>query len=301
FLAIEAVIRYSRAGDEEAVVRNTERLGSAHSPLTTEELLEALEDPRFSVRFEAIIAMARVGFEPRLVEALAGVMEGPEPALSTVAAWALGRMGDASARPALERGLESRYRSVQAHSSRSLGVLNDRDAIPELLARLQEEADPGLQLAYASTLGQMKVDNALPPILSLLATARNRTARAELALAAARIVGDEAHFIQMLRQARREPGTALAQAMIALRKRVEQMEGVDGELLDRFDACALALARNQLNEGVACLTEITHALIPLTPVEYQRGILVHCAEGMEIHGTERIEFPVLTLHTLAAG
>ena len=301
FLAIEAVIRYSRAGDEEAVVRNTERLGSAHSPLTTEELLEALEDPRFSVRFEAIIAMARVGFEPRLVEALAGVMEGPEPALSTVAAWALGRMGDASARPALERGLESRYRSVQAHSSRSLGVLNDRDAIPELLARLQEEADPGLQLAYASTLGQMKVDNALPPILSLLATARNRTARAELALAAARIVGDEAHFIQLLRQARREPGTALAQAMISLRKRVEQMEGVDGELLDRFDACALALARNQLNEGVACLTEITHALIPLTPVEYQRGILVHCAEGMEIHGTERIEFPVLTLHTLAAG
>ena len=89
--------------------------------------------------------------------------------------------------------------------------------------------------------------------------------------------------------------------MIALRKRVEQMEGVDGELLDRFDACALALARNQLNEGVACLTGITRALISLTTIEYQRGILVHCAEGMEIHGTERIEFPVLTLHTLAAG
>ena len=301
FLAIEAVIRYSRAGDEEAVVRSTERLGSAHSRLTTEELLEALEDPRFSVRFEAIIAMARVGYEPRLVDALAGVMEGPEPSLSTVAAWALGRMGDPSARPALERGLESRYRSVQAHSSRSLGVLNDTDAIPVLLARLQVETDPGLQLAYASTLGQMKVADALGSILTLLDQARNRSARAELALAAARIVGDEAHFIQMLRQARREPGTPLAQAMIALRKRVEQMDGMDGEFLARFDVCSMTLARNQVQEGVACLAEITPLLAPLVSGEHQQGILESCAKGMTIHGAGRIEFAVLALHTVHVG
>ena len=63
FLAIEAVIRYSRAGDEEAVVRNTERLGSAQ-PMTTEELLEALEDP-LQRALRGDVAMARVGFEPR--------------------------------------------------------------------------------------------------------------------------------------------------------------------------------------------------------------------------------------------
>ncbi|MCA9871701.1 MAG: HEAT repeat domain-containing protein, partial [Anaerolineae bacterium] len=165
------------------------------SPLTVEELLEALEDPRFAVRFEAVVAITRAGSDPRLVDALARVMEGPEPALSTLAAWALGRLGDPAGGAALEKGLDSRYRSVQAHSSRSLGVLNNRVVVPEILQRLQDETDPGLQLAYASTLGQMQVEEATTRVLALLDAASNSSSRAELALAVARIVGDEAHFI----------------------------------------------------------------------------------------------------------
>ena len=43
----------------------TERLGVARSPLTVDELLLALHDPRFPVRFEAIVSIARRRPDPR--------------------------------------------------------------------------------------------------------------------------------------------------------------------------------------------------------------------------------------------
>ena len=76
FLAFESMIRYYRAKDERATVAMTERLGQSHSPLTVEELVEALADPRFNVRFEALISIARSNRDPRLVEALIEILEG---------------------------------------------------------------------------------------------------------------------------------------------------------------------------------------------------------------------------------
>lgn len=89
------------------MVKSTQRLGSARSPLTAEELLEALEDPRFAVRFEAVVAIGR---RPRFRSAAGGHAgggdgEGPEPALDALAAWALGRMGDPAGGATLEKDL----------------------------------------------------------------------------------------------------------------------------------------------------------------------------------------------------
>ena len=134
-LAAESLIRYGRPRDEEATVSLTERLGEAKSPLTVEELFEALADPRFNVRFEAILAMARLPAEPRVIEALAEIVGQAEPALSVVAAWALGRLGDPRAIAPLRDGLHSQYRSVQAHSARALGTLRDAELEGALLQR----------------------------------------------------------------------------------------------------------------------------------------------------------------------
>ncbi len=119
--ALENMVRFYRARDERSMVVMTERLGLTHSPLTVDELLEALTDPRFNVRYEAIISIARMPPQPRLTKALTDVLEGTELSLSNVTAWALGRIGDSSAIPALRSGLDSNYRSVQAHCARALG------------------------------------------------------------------------------------------------------------------------------------------------------------------------------------
>src|SRR5690606_11796686 len=134
----------------------TERLGQAHSLLTIDELLESLQDPRFFVRFETVVSIARSDPpDPRYVNALTQILEGTELSLTVLAAWALGRIGDIEAREALRKGLNSEYRSIRAHCARALGSLSDTTIVPELLERLEYESDTGLQMAYASALGSM--------------------------------------------------------------------------------------------------------------------------------------------------
>jgi HEAT repeat protein len=102
-LALEFMVRYYRARDERTTVVMTERMGQTKSRLTVDELLEALKDPRFNVRFEGIISIARMDSDPRLIEALCTILDGTELSLSTVSAWALGRIGDESALPSLRK------------------------------------------------------------------------------------------------------------------------------------------------------------------------------------------------------
>jgi predicted MFS family arabinose efflux permease len=197
-LAMESVIRYSQARDERSMVTMTEMLGAAKSPLTVDELLEALADPRFNVRFEAIISIARTKSDPRLVRALRNVLEGSELSLSVVAAWALGRLGDVRALKSLRDGLNSDYRSIRAHCARALGTIGDRQVIPIFMERLKAEPDKGLQMAYASTLGKLQTKEAAPLLLDVLEDTRNHGARLELVLALVRIVGDEGSYIRLV-------------------------------------------------------------------------------------------------------
>ena len=89
-----------------------------------------LGDPRFNVRYEAIISIARTPSHPRLTSALIEILNGTELSLSNVSAWALGRIGDPEAVAALRDRLDSDYRSVQAHCARALGTLKDEVVRP---------------------------------------------------------------------------------------------------------------------------------------------------------------------------
>ncbi len=300
FLALEAVVRFHLAKDEDSAVRMTERLGTSKSPLTVEELLDALDDPRFNVRIEAVMAVARHGPDPRLIDALAEVLNGPEPALSTVAAWALGRMGDARAVEALrEAARSSKYRSVRAHSIRSLGVLGDAESLPLHLAEIAQETDVGMQLAYSSVLGRMQAVEATDRLLALLASSPSRSSRREMALAVARLVGDENNFVSLLRQCDQEAGTPLAQAVLALRKRLDKGEGGAGPASSALDLCAQTLARQELEPGIGQLAEA----IGLLPVDGQAphvvAIVQEAALRMAQFGVQRMEYPILALHALA--
>ncbi|NJN81621.1 MAG: HEAT repeat domain-containing protein [Caldilineaceae bacterium] len=123
-------------------------------------------------------------------------MDGSELALTVVAAWALGRIGDEQALEPLRAALNADYRSVRAHSARALAGLGDQESAPLMLQRLLEEPDKGLQMAYASALGTLRKEDATVPILDLLETTTNSGARLELAISLGRIVGDEGYFVQ---------------------------------------------------------------------------------------------------------
>ncbi|RIK43271.1 MAG: hypothetical protein DCC55_06205 [Chloroflexi bacterium] len=300
FLAMSSLIRYQFAHDEEDAVRATAQLGEAKSRLTVDELLEALADPRFNVRFEAIVTIARMPPDPRLIKALVEILNGTELALEGVAAWALGRMADPSARPYLREQLDSPYASIRLHCARALGKLKDKQITPLLLERLERETDKGLQMAYASALGNLDARPAAGRILEILYEATNRGARLELALALARLVGDEHAFVQLVRAARRDLGTTAARALTAFKRKAERTAKANVEISALLTASADAFAHNDLNQGIDNLTAALGKL-PSAAAPTSQIVLSECGARMAESGAERSEYLLLVLHTLSAG
>jgi HEAT repeat protein len=275
-LAMESMIRFHYARNEPATVSMTERLGRSGSPLTVDELLEALRDPRFYVRFEAIVSIARRAPDEQLIDALAQVIRGNDPSLSVIAAWALGRIGDPKGIPALREGLNSTYRSIRAHAARSLGSLEDVDAAPLLLNLLRSETDHGLQVAFAAALGRLQKTQAVPDLLGILGSENEPEAKMEISLALARMMGDENAFIQLWRLVQEDPGTTISRAVLDFRKKIAG--GTLSEKLPaKLDECMELFARQQLKDGSGKLAEIL-ADLPEDHFETPaRLILAECA------------------------
>lgn len=298
FLAMGAMVRYYSARDERSILAMTEQLGLAKSPLAVDELVETLRDPRFNVRFEAIIAIARMPSDPRLIQALIEVVNGTELALQAISLWALGRMGDQSGLPALRAALQSPYHSIRGQSARALGALHDREMIPELLARLEQESDKGLQMAYASALGNLHAEEAVKPLLALLDSTQNPGARLELALSLARIVGNEHVFVNLLRRSRSDLDTATAQAIDALRRRVERNKTLRGPATQALTAAGDAFAHGDAVQGIDQLSAALDQLPPETFREPGAEILRVCLHGLQRSGIDHPEYLLLALHVL---
>jgi HEAT repeat protein len=239
--------------------------------------------------------------EPRLTAALVEILHGSELALAVVAAWALGRVGDPTAYDPLVRGLDSDYRSIQAHSVRALGALGNPDVAAELMERLQGEENRGLQMAYASALGQLGATEAVQELLTLLRSTDNPGARLEVALAVGRLVGNENSFIQLARNVRSDPGTTLAQAVQGLKRRLNRGDADADALRSLLDEETAVLGHGEIEEGSRSLGQ----LIRQMPLEHfdptAQAILSECADRLEESGADHIEYAILALHTLDAG
>jgi MFS transporter, NNP family, nitrate/nitrite transporter len=300
-LAMGSMIRFYRAKDEEDAVAITDRMGEIRSRLTVDELLDALADPRFNVRFEAILAIARMPADPRLTEALVQVLQSKSPALSVVAAWAIGRMGAKDAVLPLRTALDSRYRSVQGYSARALATLGDKESAPELLARLAHEADAGLGLAYASALGKLGVNEALPTLLERLAACDDEAMSAELALAVARILGDERGYIQLARAMRSQPGTTYSQTIAHARRHMTRLHRRGEAISAGLQPIEEDFAHEELDLAAYALGEwMAHA-----PAAWYSAagdeVLREVARQLQTFGYKRPEYLLLGLHTLTAG
>ncbi|HEX6386813.1 MAG TPA: MFS transporter [Anaerolineae bacterium] len=301
FRAMTSLVGYHLAKDEHAAVLVTESLGKANSPIAVDELLEALTDPRFNVRYEAVISIARMRPEPRLTEALVNLLQGSELALSVNAAWALGRIGDQTAIEALREGLNSDYYSIRAHCARALGTLGDTEIVPLLQERLKSEPDKGLQMAYASALGHLGLKETTGTLLQLLEKTANEGARMELALSLARLLGEEHRFIQLWRQTREEVGTAVSQAVIGLKRKVGKNGSKHDDFAAVIDACADAFARNDLARGVSLLGDLVE-MLPLEEFdETAAAVLQECADKLDQFKESRLEYVLLTLHAISTG
>ncbi len=292
-MAISSMIRFYNARDESQVVQAAQRLALAHSPLTVDELISLVNDPRFYVRFEAIVSMTRHSADERLLQALIEVMEAPDPALSTLAAWAIARFRNAKARPALRHVLEtSPYRSVQIQASRALASLGDRSIIPWLKEHLRHADDWGVKVAAASGLGKLKVYDETPQLLALLRDLPLQS-RGEVGLSMARLLGAEARYIQLSRAFSQDLGTALAQEMETLRARLRRSSPNPDAMAADLIAARDEFSRDNLEAGFAPYLRVVATMASSQIPIYCRQMLAECADRMREFGPSRLEYALI--------
>jgi MFS family permease len=294
--ALRMLVRYNFSGDEMTRVMATEQMGDAQSLLSSNELIEALRDPSFSVRQEAIHSIGRIPAEDELVDALIEVLEDPESELNISAARALGRIGNPMAIPALRRTLFSGYRPLEANSARSLAFLDDDESIPHFQQKLRQEPNPRLRLAYVSALGKLRAAGSVGQLFDLLPQARSEVSRGEIGLAIARIVGDEKYYLQHWRSLQSDFNTSTAQALLAFQKPADRY-GM-AELAEVAEAGSRSFAAGEIDAGVTILTTMMLWLPNQDLDDIMAEVLRRCIASLQEYGGTRKEYVLLSLHTL---
>jgi hypothetical protein len=259
-------------------------------------LIEAISDPSFNVRYEAVHSIGRMPPEPELVEALLALLEGPESELSSVAARSLSKLGDKRAIKPLRRAMFSGYRRLEANSARALAALDDVDSVPHFLDKLRSEPNTTLRVAYASALGKVRASEAVPELFTLLRQTESDVLRGEIGLALARIAGDERYYMQHWRSLRSNRATATAQALLALHKLARGSGPQDTHA--RLNECAHCFARDDSGHGVRLLKAVLDQAAGTTPDTVLACILGECSRGLAEFGDARPEFILLALHAL---
>ncbi|MBE7552404.1 MAG: MFS transporter [Anaerolineales bacterium] len=294
--ALESLIQYNFAGDEMTRIATTERMGDAKNPLSTRELIEALRDPSFSVRFEAIHSIGRMPPEPELVDALIALLDEGESELTFIIIHSLGRLGDPKAILPLRKLLFSGYHLIEADSARALAMLGDTASVSHFLDKFRNEPNQVLRIAYASALGKLRATEATGELFALLRQTQGETLRAEIGLALARLAGDERYYMQQWRLVQANPPTATAQAVLALQKLAKQAGCNNLTLLT--GRCAENFAQDDLAQGTTLLKEMICEILRAKPAPPLNGILQECANNLAEFGPTRLEFILLSLHTL---
>jgi HEAT repeat protein/MFS-type transporter involved in bile tolerance (Atg22 family) len=294
--ALALLIRYRFAGTEVTRITTTERLGATQNPLSANELIEALSDPSFNVRYEAIHAIGRMPPEPELVAALLELLNDPESELSSVAARSLGKLGDTSAILPLRHALRSGYPFLEANSVRALAMLGDVESVPYFLDRLKHEPSSMLRTAYAAALGKLGSTQAVEELFELLRQAESEVMRGEVGLALARLAGDERYYLQHWHALRFNSSTAVAQAVLALQKSAKQLK-IDGVVYG-VEACAQSFALGDVSQGAAYLKELIDQVSSGDVSQPLACILRECRRGLADFGGTRFEFILLALHAL---
>jgi MFS family permease len=294
--ALVLLIQNKFAETEVSRIVTTQRLGDTQNPLSANELIEALSDPSFNVRYEAVNSIGRMPPEPELVDALLAVLGEAEAELSAVAARSLGALGDKRAVAPLRQALHSGYPFLEASSVRALAILGDGDSVPCFLDRLRTESDSMLRIAYASALGKLRARGATQELFALLRGAEPGVARGEIGLALARIAGDERYYLQGWRSLRSDLNTATAQAVLALQKPARRLRTDAFEALT--EACAGCFARGDLSSGASHLKDMIDGVPTHDLDDTLIFILGECAAGLAEYGCTRFEFILLSLHTL---
>ena len=119
------------------------------APPPPSDLIRLLGDNEARVRRRAPLAIGRVGLAEG-VDPLARLLASDnDPEVRQIAAFALGLIGDAAARPALQAALKDASPLVQGRAADALGLIGDKSDAPAIAAMVQAQAQSGALASIA--------------------------------------------------------------------------------------------------------------------------------------------------------
>ncbi len=262
FTAFGNIIRFHRSVDEDERMLATRNIGEAGTRLGMADLLVALRDPSFNVRYEAVLALSQVPFDENVLEALKRVLYSEEPGLSELAGWILGGSGDVRAIEPLRYMLKNgRYALLRARCARSLANLGDIDSAKEILRRFREEGHIAIKVAYAAALGKLKVIEAFDEIEKLLGMVTDVSLQGEVGLAIARMLGVEQHFVRLWRVLQREDsGVGITSYMVDLINKYSNNR-IIGDVKELFEKTSDLFALGDYITGMRKICDIVKKVL----------------------------------------
>jgi HEAT repeat protein len=220
-------------------------------------VLAALRSDDCDLRCQGVVLASQLPGRPELIDALIDLLERGEVDLSLEAAWALSRIGDQRAVPALLNAFNCDYPLLSARAARALAHLGCRQIVPELCRRLEQPGEIGVQIAYAAALGGLRATQALPAVLALYARVPNQSWARELDLAVARLIGQERPYIQLWRKMRKDRATQAARALHPLVKTLQRRAP---HLADSLRICLGELSDQNLSAGCVSMAGLLAGL-----------------------------------------
>jgi MFS family permease len=294
-LAMGAMVKYHMADRDAGRVRQIEKIGRSGSPLGQIELAEALTDPSFNVRYEAVHTIARGPVSEELVSALLEILRTGNPQLRAGAAWALARSGQAEAVGPLREALDSPYALLRGRAARALGGLGDAASCGRLRERAGSDPDEGVRLACVAALGELRDSGVAGQLFWMLSAEAEEVTRGELALAGAQLAGQEGRFIRLLRRMRSDAGMAAGTLLMDLRKKLSPHPTGNR---DDWERAIDALSKERLDEGSEFLAKLCFQQADPAGQEGACELLRLCGKLLGGAGRGRPECIALGLHLL---
>lgn len=277
--ALWGVSRYNNQTSEEKRQDLAYRFGRARNSIAKEELFDALRDPSFDVRYEAIIALGHLPLSQSITKALENMLkyEGFVE-LQYAALTSLGRLKSKNSSFAIVDFLDHKNPLLRARAIRSLADLKDVSSLDRIRNIINNDTEISCRLAASSALGKFKDRSSLNSLVSLyyeLANKKNPISgepRSKvILLAISKILKCEELFSQEWRKEEKFIGFRLPNLIDELAKTIHKLSGekqYDRSLLEKV---ANELANNNTNLSFDALKSLkpyleksSHENVPIT-------------------------------------
>jgi len=168
-------------------------IDGSRSDLAIDEIEERLSDPDQEVRYEAALALGRIGSLASVAH-LINILRDRGSSLRPAAARALGKIGDPTSLPHLIEGLNSDSEDLQEACAYAIGEIGSESAAPDLLRVMRDMRSERVRASGASAAALIGMIEAAWEIVPLMIQTSNSVLRTQLAIAFGNIMGRPGEF-----------------------------------------------------------------------------------------------------------